>query len=61
MLSDGLEAGVFLIRDLDVAVSAIITGLKGVEYAWVKEGDESKNREKIDYLLDILLYGLVRR
>jgi len=40
---------------------AIITGLKGVEYAWVKEGDESKNREKIDYLLDILLYGLVRR
>lgn len=61
MLSDGVEAGVFLIKNLDIAVSAIITGLKGFEYAWVKESDESTNREKIESLLDILLYGLVRR
>jgi len=58
---EGIEKEVFFIKDIDITVSAFLIAVKGLEYSWIKENNFSENGKRIENLLDILLYGIIRR
>ena len=61
ILSEGIEKGIFKIKNLSVIASPIFTALKGLEYYWIYENNVSTIDDNIDNLLDILFYGIVKR
>jgi len=61
LLREGVDSEEFVIKDLDVTSFAIVTALKGLEYPWIAENDFVKTKKNIDNLLDVLLFGLVKR
>jgi AcrR family transcriptional regulator len=61
ILRDGVEKGMFMVKNLDLTANAIIVALKAFEYPWTKEENISKIEQDIDVLLGVLFYGLVKR
>jgi len=61
ILNEGIERGIYDINDLEVTAFAILTALKGLEYAWIKEKDVPKIEKNIDSLLRIVFNGIVKR
>jgi len=61
ILKEGIEQGIFSIKDLGITAFAIITALKGLEYSWAIESNISKIEKNIDNLLEILFNGIIRR
>ncbi len=61
ILKNGVDEGIFLIRDLETTAYSIITALKSLEYSWVIENNVSMIEKKIDNLLEILFNGLVKK
>lgn len=61
ILMDGVEKGIFVIRDIALTSEAIITALKGFEHAWASEKDFSLIERNIDGLLDVIFFGLNKR
>ncbi|NLY88649.1 MAG: TetR/AcrR family transcriptional regulator [Firmicutes bacterium] len=61
ILKEGLEKGVFAVKNLELTAYAIFTAAKGLEYSWALEPDIKKVETNIDSLLDILFHGLVRK
>ncbi|MCK4642409.1 TetR/AcrR family transcriptional regulator [bacterium] len=61
ILNKGIEKGIYSIKDLEITAFAIITALKGLEFSWAVESDVPRIEKNIDDLLEILLYGIVKR
>ena len=61
ILKEGVEKGIFVIKDLDITAWAIITALKGFEYPWAVEQDVAKIEKNIDSLLEVLFNGIIKR
>ncbi len=61
ILNEGVNKGIFLVKDLNITAFAIITAIKGLEYPWAIENDSSETEKSIDYLLDILFNGIVKK
>lgn len=61
ILKEGLDKGIFVVKDLDTTSFTIVTALKGLEYPWALETDPIKIMNGIDALCDIFFNGILRR
>jgi AcrR family transcriptional regulator len=61
LLKEGVEAGLFEVRDLDLTAEAILMAIKGYEYVWAISPHEDKIESDIDRLFDVLFYGILKR
>lgn len=61
ILKDGVDKGVFSVKDLKLASFAIITAVKGLEYPWTVEVEMPEIQKGIDSLLEILFNGIRKR
>lgn len=61
ILQEGVKAGVFDVKDLDLSSEAILMALKGYEYVWAVLPDINKIESDIDRLFNILFYGILKR
>ena len=61
ILKEGVDKGLFTIRNLDLTSFAIVTALKGLEYPWTVEVEMPAIQKSIDSLLEILFNGIRTR
>jgi len=61
ILKEGVDKGLFTIRNLDLTSFAIVTALKGLEYPWTVEVELPEIQTSIDSLLEVLFNGVRRR
>lgn len=61
ILREGLENGVFIVKNLELTAYTIFIAAKGLEYSWALEPDMKQVETNIDSMLDILFNGLVRK
>ena len=61
ILQEGIDQGIFLIKNTTVTAHSIITVLKGLEYSWAMEEDQSGLEKNVNGLLDIFFYGIIKR
>lgn len=61
ILQEGVDKGVFVVRDLELAAFTIVTAMKGLEYHWAMQKDISKMRNGISSLFEILFDGIMKR
>ena len=61
ILQEGIERGIFAMKDLEITAFAIFNALKGLEYSWAIEKDISKTEKNIDNLLEVLFNGLYKK
>ena len=61
ILKEGVQKGVFVIRDIKLTSFAIISALKGLEYPWTVKAPLPEVEKNIDKLLDVLFNGIVKR
>jgi AcrR family transcriptional regulator len=61
ILSEGLEKGVFDLKDGDVEITAlaVITALKGLEYPWTVNAEMPDVNEHAEALLRVLFHGIL--
>jgi AcrR family transcriptional regulator len=60
ILQEGVDRGVFVIRDLELAAFTIVTTMKGLEYYWVMQKDTPKMKDGMAGLFDILFHGIMK-
>jgi AcrR family transcriptional regulator len=60
ILNEGKAQKSFMIKDIDATALAIITAIKGMEYPFVTN-DTLSEKTNTDSLVDIMLFGIVRR
>ena len=62
ILEEGIDTGIFKVKDTELSSIAIITAMKGVEIPLLINSPKADDLEKvIDDMLDILFFGLVIR
>jgi len=61
LLNEGVEKGVFEIKDTELAAESIIFLLKGLEYPWAVEKDVLDIERGTDQFLNILFKGIEKR
>jgi len=61
LLKEGVEVGLFEVRDPDLTAEAILMAIKGYEYVWAISPNEDKIENDIDRLFDVLFYGILKR
>ena len=61
ILKEGVDKGLFTIRNLDLTSFAIVTALKGLEYPWTVKVKMPAIQKSIDSLLEILFNGIRTR
>ena len=62
ILEEGIDSGIFKVKDTELSSIAIITAMKGVEIPLLINSPKADDLEKvIDDMLDILFFGLVIR
>ncbi len=61
ILQDGLNKGIFQVRDLDFAAITIVTTLKGLEIPLFVENKVQDLTIYIDHLIYLICYGLFKR
>ncbi len=60
ILKEGVDRGIFDIKDLEMTTIAILIALKGFE-SWVFQGNTKWTEKDIDNLLDVLFHGIVKK
>ncbi len=60
ILKDGVEQGVFKIKDVGLTAFSIFTAIKGLEYYWATKHDEASLEKNLRSLMDVLFYGIAR-
>jgi len=60
ILNEGVESGVFDIKDIEMTTLAILITLKGFE-AWVFQGNTRWTEKDIDNLLEVLFHGIIKK
>jgi len=61
LLNEGVEKGVFEIKDTKLAAESIIFLLKALEYPWTQEKDTPDIERYTDQFLNILFKGIEKR
>jgi AcrR family transcriptional regulator len=61
ILKEGVEQGVFYLKDLFLTAKAIAHSLKGFELNWLVQESEEKIDHYLDELMNILFYGLMSK
>jgi len=61
ILQEGVEKGVFKIKNIDITARTVITAMKGLEYDWATTENASELEKDVEKILDIVLYGIVAR
>jgi len=61
LLDEGMEKGVFEIKDTKLAAESIIFLLKGLEYPWTAEKDKPDIERCTDQFLNIMFKGIEKR
>ncbi|CUS97702.1 transcriptional regulator, TetR family [Candidatus Kryptobacter tengchongensis] len=60
ILKEGVENGIFKVKDIEMTTLAILIALKGFE-SWIFQGNTKWTEKDIDNLLDILFYGIIKK
>jgi AcrR family transcriptional regulator len=61
VLAKGVEMGVFFIRDIELTSYAVAKAVQGLEMPWVVMEREMEIGKRVDALLDVVFFGIVRR
>ena len=61
ILKEGLEKGIFTVKNLELTAYTIFIAAKGLEYSWALEPDMKQVETNIDSMLDVLFNGLVKK
>lgn len=61
MLQEGVDKGVFEIKDIDALAYVFVVALKGLEHEWVRIKDFAEIEKTINSLTSHLLYGIIKR
>ena len=61
ILNEGVKRNQFNIDNTELAAIAIVTAMKGLEIPFVKFNTKPQFDERIEHLLGILFYGIVKR
>lgn len=61
ILKEGVDKGMFVVRDLDTTAFTIVTALKGLEYPWALETDMVKIIDAINNLCEIFFHGILKK
>ena len=61
ILESGIREGYLEIRDIKNAAIGIVTAMRGIESTIMLSQGDPKNEKKIDNILQIILYGIVKR
>ncbi len=62
LLKEGMDNGLFKIKDIELSAIALFTAMKGLEFPLFIDSPKADKLDKIlDDMLDILFYGLVIR
>lgn len=61
ILKEGLEKGIFAVKNLELTAYTIFIAAKGLEYSWALEPDMKQVEINIDSMLDVLFNGLVKK
>jgi AcrR family transcriptional regulator len=61
ILIEGVKSGAFAIENPSIASAGIVTALKGLQGPILESLNEKEIEEKLDSLLSILFYGIIRR
>ncbi|MBC7360936.1 MAG: TetR/AcrR family transcriptional regulator [Candidatus Aminicenantes bacterium] len=61
ILKEGINQGIFAIKDLKVTSYAIVSALKGLEYALPVEGPFPDLKQNLDNLIEILFSGILKK
>ncbi len=61
ILSDGVKNREFSIQDTEIAAIALVTAIKGLEAPLLIKGAKKSLERRVDYVLKILFYGIMRR
>jgi AcrR family transcriptional regulator len=61
IFKEGTQAGLFEIADIGMTADVLATSLKGFEYEWfIKEKSAPDIEERIDAMLNIFYYGILK-
>jgi AcrR family transcriptional regulator len=61
ILKEGVSVEEFVIDNTELAAIAIVTAMKGLEVPLLKYKDQLSLEERIDSLLNVLFFGIVKR
>lgn len=61
VLEGGIDKGIFNIKELEMTAFVFVTALKGIEYSWVVKISMKEIEKRIDNLLEVLFYGIIKR
>jgi len=61
IFEDGIDQGIFEIVDVKIATSAILNGMRGIEYQWTFYTDLEEATIEASILFDLLLNGIKKR
>jgi AcrR family transcriptional regulator len=61
ILSEGVKTREFNIQDTEIAAIALVTAIKGLEAPLIVKGAKKNLERRVDYVLKILFYGIMRR
>ena len=61
ILQSGVETGYFQIYDLQNAAVGIVMAMRGVESTLLLNPDDPLREKKIENILNVVLYGIVKR
>ena len=61
ILIEGVKKNVFQIYDIELAASSFITAMRGMESTILKNKEAPDIDKKIDGIIDIIFYGIVKR
>ena len=61
ILHEGVESGLFGIKDVELTAYTIVSAAKGLEYDWALAADEAEIERNINKLLEVLFYGIMKR
>jgi AcrR family transcriptional regulator len=61
IMVEGVEKGIFTIKNIDLTSSTIFAAIKGMEYDWANRFDAASIEKNINALFGVLLYGIMKR
>lgn len=61
ILYEGVKSREFKIQDTEIAAIALVTAIKGLEAPLIIKGAKKNLERRVDYVLKILFYGIMRR
>ena len=61
ILQEGIDKGVFVIKNKEVTAHTIITVLKALEHDWAMAENRNELEGNVSSMLDIFFYGIVKK